>query len=127
RVQAQRARDLDQPQLAEREAAGGLVRLFGQADALQLPRRLAEQARLLVTIEPQHRAQHARVAAQVRAERDVLEHAHVGDDVGVLERAPQSPRRDVLRRGAADRLAAEADRALVEAERAADQVERGAL
>ena len=54
RIDAERARDLDDALLAERQAAGELVDLVAEADALDLARRFGEQARLIGAVEPEH-------------------------------------------------------------------------
>ena len=95
---AQRARDLHQPLLAERQVAGLLVHQLAHADALQLALGLAQQAALLGAVEAQHRRRHAVAAAQVRAERDVLEHRHAGDHLHVLEGARDAAPGDLARR-----------------------------
>ena len=79
-----------------------------QADARDLPRRLGEGARLLGAIEPQHRrAATPRAAAQVGAERHVVEHRHLRRAAYVLERARQAERARSRGRQAADRVADE--------------------
>ena len=75
RVDAQRARDLDDALLAEREAAGELVDLVAEADALDLARRFRQQFRFVGAVEPQHAGDRAGMAAQMRADRDVFQYA----------------------------------------------------
>ena len=48
-------------------------------------------------------------AAQMRAERHVLQHAHVGQHIDVLEGAADAAARDDLRGPAGDALALEVD------------------
>ena len=92
-----------------------------------LTRRLRLDARLLGAVELERSAQYARVAAQKRAERHVVEHAHRCDQLHVLERAPDAQPRDLIGRPAADRGAAEAHVARAESQCATDQVEHRAL
>ena len=63
----------------------------------------------------------------MRSQRDVLEHAHLGDDIGMLEGASEAARRDPLRRRPGDRFAPKTDLAAIDRQRAADQVEGRAL
>ena len=109
RIEAERARDLDQPQLAQRQRAGRLERDIGEADAVELTLRVGEQQRFLGAIEVEDRAQQPGAAAQMRAERDVLDHAHVGDDLDMLEGAAEAERRGALRRLRPQRVALELD------------------
>jgi hypothetical protein len=97
RVGAQGARDLHQPLRAQRQVAGQLVHLLGHADALQLALGLGEQAALLGAVQPQH-APARRRAAQVAAQRHVLQHRHLGDHLHVLEGARHAAPRDLARR-----------------------------
>ena len=88
----------------------GVVHVRGEPDARDRARGLGLRARLLRAVEPQRRAHDAGAAAQVGAERDVVEHAHLRHELHVLERAADAAARDLVRRAAADRLAAEARR-----------------
>ena len=97
RIEAQRARDFDQPQLAQRQRAGRLERDVGETDAVELALRAGKQQRFLGAIEIEDRAQQPRAAAQMRAERDILDHAHVGDDLDMLEGAAEAERCGALR------------------------------
>ena len=67
------------------------------------------------------------MAAQMRAERDVLEHGHVGDQLDVLERARDAAPDDALRRRLLDPLPLRRDLAAVGGQHAGDQVEHRAL
>ena len=102
RIGAERARNLDDALLAERQAAGQLMHPVAKPDALDLPRGLRQQALLVGAVEPQQAGDRARVAAQVRAERDVLQHRHVRDQLHVLERPRDAEADDALRRRAID-------------------------
>ena len=61
RVDAQRARDLDDALLAERQASGQLVDLVAEADALDLARGFRQQFRLVGAVEPEHAGDRAGV------------------------------------------------------------------
>ena len=94
----------------------------------QLALGLAHQAALLGAVEAQHRRRDAVLAAQVRAERDVLEHRHRGDHLHVLERARRR-RAARSRATAAHRCARPSRRDLAARRRqhAGDEVEGGRL
>ena len=97
RVGGQRARDLEDALGAQRQAAGQLVRAVGQADALELAQRLGADLRFLARgpAAARRRSSPARVRA-MRAERDVVEQAHVRPQLDVLEGARHAQPRDVL-------------------------------
>ena len=107
RIEAERTGDLDQPQLAERQRAGRLERDIGEADAIQLTLRSSEQQCFLGAIEIEDCAQQPGAAAQMRAERDILDHAHIGDDFDMLKRAAEAECRGALRRLRLQRMALE--------------------
>ena len=111
RVGAERARDLDDALLAERERARGLVDLVGEADALDLARGFGEQLRLVGAVEAEHAGERAGMAAQMRADRDVFQHGHVGHQLHMLEGAGDAELDDLLRRRVVDRLAEHGERA----------------
>ena len=127
RVDAQRARDLDDALLAERQAAGELIDLVAEPDALDLARRFGQQFRFVGPVEPQHAGDGAGMAAQMRADRDVFQHAHVGHQLDVLEGPGDAEFCDFLRRRVVDVLAVHRDGAAGGGEHAGDQVEGGAL
>ena len=108
RVGRQRARDLDQALLAQRQAARGFVQVLGQSHALDLASGLGQEARFLGAVDAQHRLHRVLAPAQVRADRDVLEHRHGADQVHVLEGARDAAARDLRGAQAVDVLAAEA-------------------
>jgi hypothetical protein len=54
RVDAQRARDLDDALLAERQASRQLVDLVAEADALDLARGFRQQLCFVGAVEPEH-------------------------------------------------------------------------
>ncbi len=85
RIDAQRARDLDDALLAERQAARQLVDLVAEADALDLARGFRQQSGFVGAVEPEHAGDRAGMPAQMRADRDVLQHGHVGHQLDVLE------------------------------------------
>ena len=111
RIDAQRARDLDDALLAERQAAGQLIDLVGEADALDLARRFRQQFGLIGAVEPEHAGDRAGMAAQMRADRDVFQHGHVRHQLDVLEGAGDAELRHFLRRRVVDVLAEHGDRA----------------
>ena len=115
RIGGKRARDLDDALLAERQAARGIVEVRRQADPRNRARRLRIRARFLGPVEPQRRADDARSAAQVRAQRHVVEHGHPRHELHVLERAADAAACDRVRLAAGDRLAAEDDVAAAKA------------
>ncbi len=127
RVDAQRARDLDDALLAERQASGQLVDLVGEADALDLPCGFRQQFRFVCAIEPQHAGDGAGMSAQMRADRDVLQHAHVRHQFDMLERPGDAELCHLLRRRVVDVLAEHRDGAARRGEHAGDQVEGCAL
>ncbi len=100
-IEAERAGDLDDAQLAEREAAGRPVHDLRQPHALDLAGRLVEQARLLARDRgaPGWRKVPL-VPAQVGAQGHVLEHAHVGLHIDMLEGARDAAAGHELRRRA---------------------------
>src|SRR6266849_1743978 len=77
RVDAQRAGDLNDALLAERQAAGEGVDLVAEADALDLARRFRQQLCLVSAVEAEHAGEGACMATQMRANRDVFQHAHI--------------------------------------------------
>ena len=109
RIDAQRARDLDDALLAERQAACQLVDLVAEADALDLARGLRQQSCLIGAVEPEHAGERAGMAAQMRADRDVLQHGHVGHQLDVLEGAGDAELDDFLRRRVVDLVAEHRD------------------
>ena len=127
RIDAQRAGDLDDALLAERQAARELVDLVAEADALDLARGFRQQFRLVGAVEPEHAGDRAGMAAQMRADRDVLQHGHVGHQLDVLEGAGDAELDDLLRRRVVDLVAEHRDRAAGRRQHAGDQVEGGAL
>ena len=104
-----------------------LVDLVGEADALDLARRFRQQSRLIGAIEPEHAGDRAGVAAQMRADRDVLQHGHVGHQLDVLEGPGDAELCHLLRRRVVDLLAEHRDRAAGGGQHAGDQVEGRAL
>jgi hypothetical protein len=97
-------------------------------DALQLALGLAEQRALLGAVDAQHGRDGALASAQVRAQRHVLQHRHVGHHLHVLEGARHAALRDLPRaQPSADGLAPEAHRAARERQHAGHQVEGGRL
>src|SRR4051812_19892750 len=60
-------------------------------------------------------------------ECDILDHAHVGDDLDMLKRAAEPERRGALRRLRLQRIAVEPDLAGGQRQQAGDQIEGGAL
>ena len=107
RIGGERAGDLDDALPAQRQRAGRRMQRIGQSDACDLRRRLGAHARFLAPVETQRGASDAGAAAQVRAERDVVEHRHARDQLDMLERAADAQLRDLERLPAADRLAVE--------------------
>ena len=105
RIDAQRARDLDNALLAERQAARRLIDLVGEADALDLARRFRQQFRLVGAVEAEHAGDRAGVAAQMRADRDVFQHGHVRHQFDMLEGAGDAELDHLLRRRVVDALA----------------------
>ena len=108
-IGGERARDFDDALLAERQAARRVVKVRGEAHARNRARSLGARARFLGAIERKRRADDACAAAQVRAQRDVVEHAHPRHELHVLERAADAAPRDLERRATGDRCAAEED------------------
>ena len=100
---------------------------LGHADALRAAARPRAAGALLGAVEAQHRRGHAAPAAQVRAERDVLEHRHAGDHLHVLEGARHAALRDLARGQAVDALAAQRHLAARGRQHAGDEVEGGRL
>jgi hypothetical protein len=127
RIGGECPRDLHDALLPQCQAARRIVHVLREPHARDGAGGLGTRPRLLGTVEAQRRAHHTGAGAQVGAERDVVEHAHLRDQAHVLEGAPQAQRRDRVRRQAADGLAAKADVARGQRQRAADERERGAL
>ena len=104
RVGGERAGDLERALRAERQAARELVRSRGEADAAEVAHRLGEDAPLLDAVEAEAGGEQAGAGAAVRAERDVVEQAHLRPELHVLEgarhaepgEAPLRERRDVV-------------------------------
>ena len=113
--------------MPERQAAGELVRAVAEADAIELPLRLAEDARLFGAIEPQPGGDEARPRARMSAERDVVEQAHVRAQLDVLERARHAEPRDVPLRLPGHVVAEELHAAGGHRQRAGDEVEHRRL
>ena len=105
RIGGERARDFGDPLLAKRQASCGIERVLGEPCTLDDPRSNGARARLLDAVQSQRAANHARLAAQIRAERDVVEHAHLRNELDVLKCASDTAARDFIRLQIADRLA----------------------
>jgi hypothetical protein len=58
-----------------------------QADSLDLTGGFGQQARFLGALQMQHCRQHTFAAAQMTADRRILQHAHGGQQAHVLEGA----------------------------------------
>ena len=99
----------------------------GEADTLDLSRSLREYAALFLSVEAQNGGENARAAAQMRAQRHVVEHAHVTLDLDVLERAGEPEPGDMIGRRALDALTHERDRARRGVRDAGHEVEGRAL
>ncbi len=108
RIGAQRARDLDDALLAQRQAPGRFVQVIAQADAIELARGFGQQPALLGALGVQHRGDRSARAAQVRADRDVLDHRHRAHQVHVLESPAHPAARDLALRSPLDAFALEA-------------------
>ncbi len=124
----ERARDLDDALLAERQRRRRRVGVGAEAAALDLAPRLGEQRGLLGAVEPQHRRQPAAAAAQVRAEGDVVEHAARAEQPHMLEGAAEAAaRRSRATAGRPSTGPAAAPRRRSASSDARDHVEEGAL
>ena len=113
--------------MSKREAAGGGERILFEADARELPARLGEDARLLGAVEAQDRLRHAGMAPHMRAERDILDHAHRLDQLHMLEGAGNAAFGDVAQLDMRQRFAPERNRTGIVGQYAGQQVERRAL
>ena len=127
RFDAERAGDLDDALLSQRERASELVDLVAEPDTLDLPRGFREQPCLVGAVEPQHAGDGAGLPTQMRADRHVFQHGHVGYQLDVLEGARNAEADDLLRRRIVDMLAEEGDGAAGRGQHARDQVEGRAL
>ena len=127
RIEAQCARDLDDAELAQRKAAGGPVHVRGKTHTLDLARGLIEQARFLTPIEARHARKGAAAPTQMRAEGDILQDAHAGQDVDMLKGAPNATARDELGGPPRNTLAPEFDLSRRRPQDARHQIEDGAL
>src|SRR6202165_2183089 len=127
RVDAQRAGDLDDTLLAERQAARERIDLVAKADAFDLARRLRQQFRLVGAVETEHAGDGTGMAAQMRADRDVFQHTHVRHQFDMLEGAGDAELCYFLWRRVVDFPAENRDRAARRGEHAGDQVEGRAL
>ena len=97
--------------------------MLAEPDTLQLTLRIGEQSRFFASLQMREGAQRPRRAAQMRAERDILDDAHVGREMHMLERAADAEPRHVLRPLANERLAAERDRAARQRNDAGQKIE----
>ena len=79
-----------------------LIDLVGEADALDLARGFRQQSRLVGAVEAEHAGERAGVAAQMGADRDVLQHGHVGHQFDMLEGAGDAELDHLLRRRVVD-------------------------
>src|SRR4029079_16717702 len=127
RIDAQRARDLDDALLAERQASRQRVGLVAEADALDLPRGFRQQSGLVGTVEPEHARDRTGMPAQMGADRDILQHGHVGYQFDVLEGPGNAELDDFLRRRVVDLGAEHGDRAAARGQDAGNEVEGRAL
>ena len=63
------------------------MHVLAEADALDLARRLGDDLGLAGAVEAKKRGERADAGAQMRADRDVLEHRHPRHELDVLEGA----------------------------------------
>ena len=106
---------------------GQHVDLVGEADALDLACRFRQQFRLVRAVEAKHAGDGAGLAAQMRADRDIFQHAHVRHQFDMLEGAGDAEPGHLLRRRVIDFPAEHRDRAARRSQHAGDQVEGRAL
>ena len=103
------------------------VDLVAEADALDLARGFRQQPGFVGAVEPEHAGDRAGMPAQMGADRDVLQHGHVGHQLDVLEGSGDAELDDLLRRRVVDLVAEHGDRAAGRCQHAGDQVEGRAL
>jgi len=127
RVRGERAGDLEQALVAERQIAGELEGAVGEADPLELPHRLGARPRLLAAVEAEGAGEEARGRPRVGPEQNGLEQRHVRPQLHMLEGARDAGARDPALALPGDVGAEELDAALIGRERAADQVEHRRL
>jgi hypothetical protein len=114
RIEHQAARELDEPLLAARQAAGLVVGAFAH-----------EREQLLDVAEAA--AHELRVAHRVRPHLDVLAHGHLAEQAVRLRDEHDAAGQHLARREADERLAAERDRSLPGTQDAADRRQQGGL
>ena len=127
RIERERACDLDETHLAERERARRFVRMFGQTDARNLSARFGEKLGLFVAIQPRDRAQGTGMTAQMAAERNVLDDAHIRQQLHMLEGAADADLRGLARGRVAAQRAAKQQVAVIARQQAGQKVESRAL
>src|SRR5262245_39070442 len=83
------------------------MHLLGETHALDLARGLVEKARFLAAVRTHHARDGAFAPPQVRTQRHVFEHAHIGKNVDVLECTANPATGNELRGAIRDALASE--------------------
>ena len=101
------AGDFNDALMAERQASAN--GRWSQADTLDLARGFRQQFRLVGAVEPEHAGDRTGRPAQMRADRDVLQHGHVGHQLDVLEGAGDAEFYNFLRRRIVDLVAEHRD------------------
>ncbi|MNX94646.1 hypothetical protein D3C86_1268840 [compost metagenome] len=91
--------------MPQRQRARFVVQVLAQPNPFDLARGLGQQARLFGPVQAPGGRQHAAMAAQVRADGHVFQHAHAAQQAHVLERAGQAQPRDLARARAGHGLA----------------------
>src|SRR5688572_10358465 len=124
RLAGERARDLEQAALAERQRADVGVAQPGEADEFDQLFGAPALCSLFVRSLPR---EEIRAEARMSPHHHVLQHRHAAERPVVLEGAHDAQARDAVRRQAEDRLAGKADLALVGGVGAGDDVEGGGL
>ena len=127
RLAGERARDLEEPPLAEGERGHIGPRELAEADELHELRGALAPARFFRARAAEHHGPERGAEARMRADEHVVDDRHSRERPVVLERAHHAARGDAMRREAEDRLAGEAHVARRGGVGAGDQVEGGAL
>ena len=127
RPDGQRAREFEPPLLAEREVAGGGLRLRRQANQgeefIGAATRFAFGA--AEARQAQRAGEHAVAEVAMQADEDIVARGHFHEQLGVLEGTRDAARGDAMRREAGQRLAIQQHLAGCRRVEARDEVDEG--
>ncbi len=127
RIGRQRARDLEQALVAERQIAGKLERPIAEADACELLQGFVPRPGFFGLVEPQRPGQEARLRPRMHAEEDIVQKRHARANLHMLEGSRDAGAGDPALRRSRDVLALKGDATLIEMQRPREQIEHRGL